>query len=218
MKKLLKWILYVFGGFIVLSVIVGIINRIKEPSEAEKVQMTLDSLDKGLINAKKQHIEDSIRDARYNAEYKATQEARQAIQEGKVQEAAPLASGLGVNLKTALEGFNDIEGVKITESPLADGRERTMAQYHSFIMECIGAKENLTSVSLMMMNDGNKQNAALNVLAAQRLFKNVLQSDDLNTFAAAIKEGKSSFVVGGRTVKLANNDIGEIKATTLTIE
>lgn len=211
MKKLLKLLLYGFGGFIALGVVASMCNGKKELTEEQKVQMTLDSIKAAQITGQ-QTIEQARKDsiaAAMAPKPEATLKPETTVQN---------PTGLGVSLEQALAKFSEIEGVKITDAPLSDGTKRTMAQFNSFILECIGEPKNLSKISLTLLNDGNKQTANFNVVVLIRFFKNVLNTEDVDTFTDAIKNNKSSFVAGGRLVNVSRNKIDQIDAITLTIE
>lgn len=66
MKKFFKWLLFGSVGFVVLILILGWLVSPKEPTEEQKVQMTLDSLDKAAKDMKiyeEKLRQDSIRKA-----------------------------------------------------------------------------------------------------------------------------------------------------------
>lgn len=197
MKKFAKWLLIASVAAIALVFLVRVIN----PEFAAEMDKRADST----------RVADSAR--------KVMQAQMQAEQASAAQAAEQERSAklLGISAKEALAGFSEIEGVEISSGKLKTGEPRTMAQFKSFLVECIGDEGNISKATIMVMNDGNTQTAQLNAVALSRFVKNTLNSDDIDPFVKALKIDKSSFQINSRTVEVSTADMGGVKATTFTV-
>lgn len=213
MKKFFKWLLFGSVGFVVLILILGWLVSPKEPTEEQKVQMTLDSLDKASKEAK-QNAERRVKDSIAAAQAMANAPKIERTPEAE----AVKSSGLGVSLAQATEKFSEIQGVQVIASPLADGRKRTMLRFKTFVVECIGEHDNLSKVTFLMLNDGNQQTTELNAAAAVRLFKNMFNVEDIKPLVEAIRDEKKFFFVGRQMVMLDHTKSDGLASTLLTIE
>lgn len=197
MKKFMKWVLIGSAGFLAVIVAFAFIIRAVNPEYA--AQMDAESAKRRIADSTAKAIE--AREAQAQA-------AKQAEAEAKL---------LGISVKDLLKGFEDVEGIKITEAPLNTGEPRTMAQYKSFIVEGIGEPKNIRQASIIVINDGAKLNTNNNAAAVIRFFMNTLKTQDIAPFTTAIANKDTTAVIAGQPIKISYNTIGDLATYSVTI-